>query len=138
MLEMCNRQALLWRDQVAHQRPWPGDDRRTVAGAFAEEQPRFPPLPAHPFNTDLVLPIRSAKTIYVRFDINDYLSFDDKAADLLYEVINRRYERKPLVITTNRPFKEWNEVSPNATCIATLLDRLLYHADITTAIASGE
>ena len=71
-LEECNRQALLWRDQVAHQRPWPGDDRRTVAEASAEEQPRLLPLPANPFNTDLVLPVRSAKTIYVRFDLNDY------------------------------------------------------------------
>jgi DNA replication protein DnaC len=60
-----------------------------------------------------------------------YLSFDDKAADLLYEVINRRYERKPVILTTNRPFKEWNEVFPNATCIVTLLDRLLHHADVT-------
>jgi DNA replication protein DnaC len=58
-----------------------------------------------------------------------YLSFDDKAADLLYEVVNRRYERKPVLLTTNRPFKEWNEVFPNATCIVTLLDRLLHHAD---------
>ena len=54
-----------------------------------------------------------------------YLSFDDKA------VVNRRYERKPVVLTTNRPFKEWNEVFPNATCIVTLLDRLLHHADVT-------
>lgn len=60
-----------------------------------------------------------------------YLSFDDKAADLLYEVVNRRYERKPVIFTTNRPFKKWNEVFPNATCIITLLDRLLYHADVT-------
>jgi DNA replication protein DnaC len=60
-----------------------------------------------------------------------YLSFDDKAADLLYEVINRRYERKPLIITTNKPFKEWNEVFPNATCLVTLLDRLIHHADVT-------
>lgn len=60
-----------------------------------------------------------------------YLSFDDKAADLLYEVVNRRYERKPVVLTTNRPFKEWNEVFPNATCIVTLLDRLLHHAEVT-------
>lgn len=60
-----------------------------------------------------------------------YLSFDDKAADLLYEVINHRYERKSVIVTTNRPFKEWNEVFPNATCIATLLDRLLHHADVT-------
>jgi hypothetical protein len=60
-----------------------------------------------------------------------YLAFDDKAADLLYEVINRRYERKPVILTTNRPFKEWNEVFPNATCIVTMLDRLLRHADFT-------
>ena len=65
-----------------------------------------------------------------------YLSFDDKAADLLYEVINRRYERKPVILTTNRPFKEWNEVFPNATCIITLLDRLLHHADVT--VIEGE
>ena len=60
-----------------------------------------------------------------------YLSFDDKSADLLYEVVNRRYERKSVVLTTNRPFKEWNEVFPNAACIVTLLDRLLHHADVT-------
>ena len=60
-----------------------------------------------------------------------YLSSDDKAADLLFEVINRRYERKPLIITANRPFQEWNQVFPNASCIVTLLDRLVHHADVT-------
>ena len=65
-----------------------------------------------------------------------YLSFDDKAADLLYDVINRRYERKPVILTTNRSFKEWNEVFPNATCIVTMLDRLLHHADVT--VIEGE
>ena len=65
-----------------------------------------------------------------------HLSFDDKAGDLLYEVINRRYERKSVILTTNRPFKEWNEVFPNASCIATLLDRLLHHADVT--VIDGE
>ena len=65
-----------------------------------------------------------------------YLSADDKAADLLYEVINRRYERKPVIITTNRAFKEWNEVFPNATCIVTMLDRLLHHADV--AVIEGQ
>jgi transposase len=71
-LAECNRQALLWRDQVAHRRNWPGDDTRIVADVFAEEQPRLLPKPAHPFPTDLVLPVRAAKTIYVRFDLNDY------------------------------------------------------------------
>ncbi len=71
-LEECNRQALLWRDQIAHQRPWPGDDSRTVAQAFEEEQPRLLPLPEHPFPTDLVGAVQSKKTIYIRFDLNDY------------------------------------------------------------------
>jgi hypothetical protein len=43
-----------------------------VAQAFVEEQPRLLPLPLHSFNTDCVVAVRSAKTIYVRFDGNDY------------------------------------------------------------------
>jgi DNA replication protein DnaC len=66
-----------------------------------------------------------------------YLSFDDKSADLLYEVINRRYEKKSLILTTNKPFKEWNEVFPNAACIATMLDRLLHHAEVTVIEGSN-
>ena len=42
-LAESNRQALLWRDQVAHQRRWPGGDHRTVADVFVEEQPRLLP-----------------------------------------------------------------------------------------------
>jgi DNA replication protein DnaC len=60
-----------------------------------------------------------------------YLSYDDNAAALLYEVINRRYERRSVIVTTNRGFKEWNEVFPNASCIVTLVDRLTHHADVT-------
>jgi len=40
-LAECNRQAWLWRDQVAHQRRWPGDGGRIVADVFAEEQLRL-------------------------------------------------------------------------------------------------
>jgi hypothetical protein len=71
-LAECNRQALLWRDQVAHQRRWPGGDHRTVAEACAEEQPRLLPAALHPFPTDRIETVRSRKTIYVRFDLNDY------------------------------------------------------------------
>lgn len=60
-----------------------------------------------------------------------YLSYDSVAADLLYEVVNRRYERSSIIITTNRAFTDWNAVFPNATSIATLLDRLTHHADVT-------
>lgn len=71
-VEDLNRQARIWRDEVAHQRPWPGDTSRTVASVFEEEKPRLLPLPAHPFETDLIRVVRSDKTIYVRFDQNDY------------------------------------------------------------------
>ncbi len=69
-----NRQAWEWRDRVAHPRRWPGagDDTRSVAEAFTEEQSRLLPLPQHPFPTDLVMTVCSRKTIYVRFDLNDY------------------------------------------------------------------
>jgi len=71
-LAECNRQAFLWRDQVAHQRPWPGGDHRTVAEVFAEEQSRLLPPPRHAFSTDRIETVCSRKTIYVRFDLNDY------------------------------------------------------------------
>src|SRR6266705_3056577 len=71
-LAECNRQALLWRDQVAHQRRWPGGDHHTVADVFAEEQPRLLPPPLHAFSTDRIETVHSRKTIYVRFDLNDY------------------------------------------------------------------
>jgi transposase len=71
-LAECNRQALLWRDQIAHQRRWPGGDNCTVADVFAEEQPRLLPPALHAFSTDRIETVRSRKTIYVRFDLNDY------------------------------------------------------------------
>jgi len=71
-LEDFNRQARAWRDEVTLKRRWPGDDRRTVAEAFAEEAEHLLPLPVHPFDADLVLPVRSGKTLYIRFDLNDY------------------------------------------------------------------
>ncbi|HMX27422.1 MAG TPA: IS21 family transposase, partial [Blastocatellia bacterium] len=71
-LALLNQQAWDWRDRVTLQRPWPGDDRRRVGDVFTEERVRLLPLPAHPFETDLMQPVRSGKTIYVRFDLNDY------------------------------------------------------------------
>jgi transposase len=71
-LAECNRQAWRWCDEVAHQRRWPGGDHRTVAEAFAEEQPRLLPPAQHPFPTERIVPVHTRKTIYVRFDLNDY------------------------------------------------------------------
>jgi DNA replication protein DnaC len=59
-----------------------------------------------------------------------YLSYDAHAADLLFQVVSRRYEQKSLVITTNLPFKQWDTVFPNAACAVALIDRLTHHAEI--------
>lgn len=59
-----------------------------------------------------------------------YLSYSNRHADLLFEIVSRRYEEKSTLITTNRPFSEWNEVFPNAACVVSLIDRLVHHAEI--------
>lgn len=71
-LAECNRQAWVWRDEVAHQRRCPGGDSQTVQQAFAEEQARLLPPPLHPFSADHIQTVFSRKTIYIRFDLNDY------------------------------------------------------------------
>ena len=59
-----------------------------------------------------------------------YLSYDHRHADLLFEVVTRRYGVRSTLITTNKPFAEWTEVFPNAACVVTLIDRLVHHAEI--------
>lgn len=61
-----------------------------------------------------------------------YLSYSNRAADLLFEVVTQRYESKPILVTTNRGFKTWDTMFPNATCVVTLVDRLVHHAEVVT------
>ena len=59
-----------------------------------------------------------------------YLSFDNHAADLLFQIVSRRYEKRPIVLTTNLAFAEWSTIFPNATSAVALVDRLTHHAEI--------
>jgi DNA replication protein DnaC len=59
-----------------------------------------------------------------------YLSYDARNADLLFQVVSRRYERKSLVLTTNLAFSEWPTIFPNAACTTALIDRVIHHAEI--------
>jgi DNA replication protein DnaC len=59
-----------------------------------------------------------------------YLSYSNRHADLLFELVSRRYEQTSTIITTNRSFTDWHEVFPNAACIVSLVDRLVHHAEI--------
>lgn len=59
-----------------------------------------------------------------------YLASCGKHADLLFEVITRRNQVKPTILTTNKAFSEWNQVFPNAGCVVTLIDRLIHKSEI--------
>jgi hypothetical protein len=59
-----------------------------------------------------------------------YLSFSNRAADLLFELISRRYQTKSTVVTTNKAFADWGEVFPNAACVVSLIDRLMHRAEV--------
>jgi DNA replication protein DnaC len=60
-----------------------------------------------------------------------YLSYGTHHADLLYEIVSRRYEDKPIIITTNSAFADWGAVFPAATCVTTIVDRLVHHSVVT-------
>ena len=59
-----------------------------------------------------------------------YLSYDPRNADLLFQVVSRRYEHKSLVLTTNLAFSEWPTIFPNAASTTALIDRVVHHAEI--------
>jgi DNA replication protein DnaC len=60
-----------------------------------------------------------------------YLSYNSRYADLLFEVVTRRYDAgKPILLSTNKAFSEWSEVFPHAACVVTLVDRLIHRAEI--------
>ncbi len=59
-----------------------------------------------------------------------HLSYSNRHADLLFELISRRYQHKSTVVTTNKPFAEWGEVFPNAACVVSLIDRLMHRAEV--------
>ena len=66
-----------------------------------------------------------------------YLPIDKAGADLLFQVISRRYEQGSIVLTSNRAFKEWPKIFNNdSTLTAAILDRLLHHAE--TIIIEGK
>ena len=71
-----------------------------------------------------------SKTTLLIIDEVGYLSYSNRHADLLFEIINRRYEKNATLITTNRPFSEWNDVFPNAACVVSLIDRLVHHSEV--------
>ncbi len=59
-----------------------------------------------------------------------YMTYGDRHADLLFEIINRRYETKSTIVTTNKAFSEWGAMFPNNGSVVAIVDRLVHHSEI--------
>src|SRR3984885_11440732 len=59
-----------------------------------------------------------------------YLSYSGRAADLMFQVVSKRYEKGATVISTNVPFRDWPQIFPGAACVVAMLDRLTHRAEI--------
>lgn len=65
-----------------------------------------------------------------------YLPFSPRASHLLFQLVNRRYESKSIMITSNRPIGEWGLILGDPTAATAILDRLIHHC--TTITITGD
>src|ERR1700735_3435356 len=59
-----------------------------------------------------------------------YIPFDPQAANLMFMLVSRRYERASLIVTSNKPFGAWGEIFGDEITAAAMVDRLVHHAEI--------
>lgn len=65
-----------------------------------------------------------------------YLPFERRAAHLFFQLVNRRYEKGSLLVTTNQRVSEWGTVFGDEVLATAILDRLLHHSH--TLMITGE
>jgi DNA replication protein DnaC len=65
-----------------------------------------------------------------------YLPMTREEASLFFRLINRRYERASIILTSNKSFMDWGEVFGDQVIATAILDRLLHHS--TTLNIKGE
>ena len=59
-----------------------------------------------------------------------YLPITKDEANMFFQLIAKRYETKPTIITTNQPFSKWGEVFGDTTIASAIIDRLVHHSII--------
>lgn len=59
-----------------------------------------------------------------------FLPMNREDANLLFQLVSMRYEKKPLIITTNIPFSKWGETLHDSMIASAILDRLLHHSHV--------
>ncbi len=81
------------------------------------------------FNRQLQTYLRPAVLVV---DEVGYLPLDRDEANMVFQIVSRRYERGSLIITSNKSFVEWGTVLGDDVLATAILDRLLHHADVIT------
>jgi DNA replication protein DnaC len=59
-----------------------------------------------------------------------YLPIPDSGTNLFFQVVNTRYEKGSMILTSNKSFKEWGDVFGDAVAASAMLDRLLHHCHL--------
>lgn len=59
-----------------------------------------------------------------------YLPLDKQGANLIFQLVSRRYEKNSTIITSNRGFAEWGEIFSDNIIASAILDRLLHHCTV--------
>jgi DNA replication protein DnaC len=59
-----------------------------------------------------------------------YIPFDPDAANLMFMLVSRRYERASMIVTSNKPFSAWGEIFGDEVTATAMIDRLVHHAEI--------
>lgn len=77
-----------------------------------------------------------AKPRLLIIDELGYLPFERRAAHLFFQLVNRRYEKGSLLVTTNQRVSEWGMVFGDEVLATAILDRLLHHSH--TLLITGE
>jgi DNA replication protein DnaC len=59
-----------------------------------------------------------------------YQPLERPEANLVFQVISKRYERGSIILTSNKSFGEWGQVFGDEVLATAILDRLLHHCDV--------
>lgn len=59
-----------------------------------------------------------------------YLPIDKDSANGFFQLVASRYERRPIILTTNQPLSKWGEVFGDYTLANAIIDRLVHHSYI--------
>jgi DNA replication protein DnaC len=131
--------AFIERNEVVHLLGPPGTGKSHLAIALGVEAIRagrsvyFSPL------ADIVGSLARAEREGSRFlsrasllivDEIGYLPVTPSNGNLFFQLVNARYERGAMILTSNRGFGEWDQVFGDGVVAAALLDRLLHHATV--------